>query len=120
MSRSWTTVAAVLIVLLVSGSCSSNTGTVSLLNNAEEPISRVTLTMSWGETLEATDLDPSEVATINYRVREGEYQVAVVFRSGKRLKTDGGYYIASGVDYQDQITVTSSEIQVTHKAVARR
>jgi len=119
MSCSWTTVVTLLLGLLVSVSCSSNTGTVSLFNKAEEPISRATLKMSWGETLEVTDLDPSEGATINYRVREGEYQVEVVFRSGKRLETDGGY-VASGVDYEDQITVTSSEIQLTHKPVARR
>lgn len=119
MSYSWTTVAAVLVALLLSVACGSHTGTVSVLNKAEEPISRATLNMSWGEKVEVTDLDPSESATLNYRVREGDYRVEVVFRSGKRLETDGGY-IASGVDYQDQITVTSSEIQLTHKAVARR
>jgi hypothetical protein len=75
----------------------------SLLNKAEEPISRATLKMSWGETLEVTDLDPSEGTTVNYRVREGEYHVEVVFRSGKRLEADGGY-VATGADYEDRVT----------------
>jgi hypothetical protein len=109
-----TAVAVALIALLVSVSCSSYTGTVSVLIKAEEPISRATITTSWGETVELTDLDPSEAATLSYRAREGEYQVEVVFRSGRRLKTDARYYTASGVNYEDQITVTSSEIQMTH------
>ena len=70
-------VVALLLTLLVSVSCSSNTGTVSLFNKAEEPISRATLTMSWGDTFDVINLDPSESATINYRVREGEYRVEV-------------------------------------------
>jgi hypothetical protein len=119
MSQSWTTVAAMLVALLMSVSCGTNTGTVSLLNKAEEPIDRATLNMSWGERVAVTDLDPSEAATLNYRVREGNYRVEVVFRSGKRLETDT-VYVTSGFDYQDQIAVTSSEIQVSHKPVDRR
>jgi len=69
--------------------------------------------MSWGETVEVTDLAPSKSATVNYRVREGGYSIEVVFRSGKRLQVDN-VYMASGVDYQDQITVTSSEIQLVN------
>lgn len=87
MSHSRTTVAAMLVALVASVSCSRNTGTVSLVNRADEPISRATLNMSWGETVEVTDVDPSETATMNYRVREGDYRVEVVFRSGKRLET---------------------------------
>jgi hypothetical protein len=119
MSHSSTTIAAVLVALVVSVSCGRNTGTATLVNKADEPISRATFTMSWGETLEVTDLDPAETATVNYRVREGDYRVDVVFRSGKRLET-AGVYVASGVDYQAQITVTSSEIQVSHKPVNSR
>lgn len=119
MRHSWKMVAALLVALLLSISCGSHTGTVSLLNKAEEPISRATLNMSWGERVEVTNLDPSEAITVNYRVREGDYYVEVVFRSGKRLKT-GSFYVASGVDYQDQIIVTSSEIQLSHKPVDSR
>lgn len=108
----------VLAALLVSISCGRNTGTVSLVNKSEEPISRTTFTMSWGETLEVTNLDPAEIATVNYRVREGDYRVEVVFRSGKRLHTEP-IYVTSGFDYQDQITVTASEIQLSHKPVAQ-
>jgi hypothetical protein len=86
LSSSSKTVVASLLGLLVSVSCSRYTGTVSLFNKAEEPISRATLKMSWGEILEVTDLAPSEGATIRYRVREGEYQVEVVFRSGNVLR----------------------------------
>ena len=56
---------------------------------------------------------------MTYRVREGDYRVEVVFRSGKRLQTDT-FYVTSGFDFQDQITVTSSEIQVSHKLVDSR
>jgi hypothetical protein len=75
--------------------------------------------MSWGETVQVTDLEPSRTATVNYRVREGGYSIEVVFRSGKRLRVDN-VYMTSGVDYQDQITVTSSEIQLVHTPIASR
>lgn len=73
--------------------------------------------MSWGEAFEVTDLGPSDIATMNYHVtKEGDYRVEVVFRSGKRLTTDT-YYVTPGFDYQDRITVTPSEIQLTHDPV---
>jgi hypothetical protein len=75
--------------------------------------------MSWGEKIGVTNLNPSDTATVTYRVREGDFRVDVVFRSGKRLKTDRAY-IATGVDYRDQITVTASEIQVVHVPVPSR
>jgi hypothetical protein len=113
-------IGTVLFMALVSVSCGASTGTVSLINKAEEQISRATLTMSWGETVEVINLGSSEVATMKYRVsREGDYRVEVVFRSGKRLVTDT-VYVTPGFDYHDQITVTSSEIQLTHKAVDPR
>jgi hypothetical protein len=116
MSQSGTAVIAVLVASLLSVSCGRNTGTVSLVNNADEPISRATLNMSWGEKVEVTNLDPSKTATVNYRVREGDFRVEVVFRSRKRLETDT-FYVTSGFDFEDQITVTSSGIQVSHKPV---
>lgn len=119
MRHSWAIVVAVLVALLLSVSCGRNKGTVSLVNKADEPISRATLNMSWGEKVEVTDLDPSKIATVHYRVREGDYRVEVVFRSGKRLTRDT-VYVTPGFDYQDQITVTGSEIQLTHTPMASR
>jgi hypothetical protein len=119
MRQAWTAVAAVLVALLLSVSCSRKTGTVSLLNKADEPIARATFNMSWGEKVEVTDVDPSKTATVTYPVREGDYRVEVVFRSGKRLET-GTFYVTSGFDFQDEITVTSSAIHVSHKPVDLR
>ena len=112
-------IATVLAAALFCSSCAAHTGTATVLNKAEEPISRATLTMSWGEKIDVTNLNPSGTATVTYRVREGDFRVEVVFRSGKRLDTDRAY-IATGVDYQDQITVTASEIQVVHVPVPSR
>jgi hypothetical protein len=109
----------VVATLLVSVSCGSNTGTVSLVNKAREPISRATLTMSWGDTLEVTNLDPAELATVKYRVREGNYRIEVAFGSGKHLNSDT-VYVASGFDYHDQVTVTESEIRLIHSPVDSR
>lgn len=109
----------VLAAALLCSSCAEHTGTATLLNKAEEPISLATLTMSWGEKIDVTNLNPSDSATVTYRVREGDVRVEVVFRSGKRLETDRAY-IATGVDYRDQITITASEIQVVHVPVPSR
>jgi hypothetical protein len=105
--------------MLLFVSCGSNIGTVSLVNKADEPISRATLDTSWGEKVEVANLDPSKTATMTYRVREGEYRVEVVFRSGKRL-TKETVYLTPGFDYQDEIAVTGSDIQLTHMPKANR
>ena len=63
-------VLAALVASLASVSCTRHTGTVSLVNNAKEPISRAVLSTSWGETVEVADLDPSESTVVGYRVRE--------------------------------------------------
>jgi hypothetical protein len=111
--RSCVRVGLLLSAALVIVTCGRSVGTVSLVNQAEEPISRATITMSWGETLEVRDLNPAGIATMNYDVREGDYRIEVVFRSGKRLTTDT-VYVTPGFSYQDRITVTPSEIQLTH------
>jgi hypothetical protein len=69
--------------------------------------------MSWGGKVELADLDPKKTATMSYRVREGDFRVEVVFRSEKRLSGDA-FYVTPGFNYKDQVTVTGSEIQVTH------
>ena len=109
-------VAFVAVALIAAVSCGSNTGTATVINKADEPIARAAVTMSWGETLEVAGLNPGDTATLTYRVREGDYRVEVVFRSGKRLESEG-MYVTTGVDYEDQIVVTSLEIQVSHLPV---
>lgn len=119
MTRRWA-VWALLLSALVSVSCGRNTGSVSVLNKAEEPIVKAKLATSWGETVEVTDVGTSEAKTLNYRVsKEGDYRVDVVFRSGKRLTTDT-VYVTPGFDYQDRIIVTPSEIQVSHAPVTAK
>jgi hypothetical protein len=94
-------------------------GSVSLLNKAQEPISRATLTTSWGQTIQAIDVEPSKSVELKYQVREGDYRVEVVFRSGKRLRTEA-VYVTTGFDYRDEIIVTPSEIQLSHKPISSR
>lgn len=76
--------------------------------------------MSWGETLEVTDLAPGKTAQVSYRGREGDYRVEVVFRSGRHLQMGEAPYVTTGIDFQDEIVVRSSEVQLlVHKPVNR-
>jgi hypothetical protein len=118
MNVSRTQIALVLWALLGAVACGSTKGTVSLVNRAEEPISRATIDVA-GQTLEITNLGPSETATRTFRVtKDSHYTVEVVFRSGKRLKKDDGY-VTPGFDFDDRIVVTEStlELQSTHRRV---
>jgi len=49
---------AALIALLLTASCTSNTGRVLLVNKSSEAISRATLVFSWGERIDVNDLAP--------------------------------------------------------------
>jgi hypothetical protein len=98
--------------LVFSASCGQGTGAISIVNQSQEHISTIAIVLP-GETIRVTDLEPREVADVTYRITaEGEYSVAVQFRSGKRLQTVGTY-ITSGVENQDQIVVTDAEIKIT-------
>jgi hypothetical protein len=102
------------LALLLVVSCRRNSGTMSLRNEAPEPIARATLITSWGERVEAANVGLLETATLSYRVREeGDVWVEVVFPSGKRLESDK-FYVTSGMDFQDEVVVTASEIRLRH------
>jgi hypothetical protein len=109
----------VLWMSLVSAACGSYAGTVTIINSADEPISLITFKMSSGETQTVMNLEPSSRVTITYRVPgDAGYSVEVVFLSGKRLMIDDTY-VTRGVDYQDQIIVTASEMKATRKIINR-
>lgn len=112
MSRTMVRVTVAVVALLVSMSCSRNTGSIAVLNNTQERISRVTVTTSWGEKFQVSDIDPSKAATVTYMVQEGDYRIEVAFQSGRRLRGSDARYVTSGLDFQDQVIVTSSEIRL--------
>jgi hypothetical protein len=115
MKRSRLKLAALLVLALASAVCSGTKGTISVVNNAEEPISRATIRVS-GQTLEIVNLGPSETATGSYAVtQDGHYAIEVVFLSGKRLNRETGHreigYIPSRFDLDDRIVITGSAIE---------
>lgn len=114
----WRQLWSAMVVCLSLVAC-TYTGTVSLSNNTQETISRATLHTSWGEEIEVTKLAPKEMSTLNYRVREGDYKVEVVFQSGRRFTSDTAY-VTPGFNYRDRITVTESGIRLTHTPMASR
>jgi hypothetical protein len=120
MRHALTALGAALMTLVLTASCTRNVGRVSIVNKSTETISRATLVFSWGERIDVSDLAPSHTATLTYRVREGDFRVEVVFRSGKRLTTNVVAYVTTGVDFLDEITVTDTDIRVRHTTVSEQ
>jgi hypothetical protein len=91
--------------------CSNHTGHLVVVNSAKEPIADVVVLVC-RQTIEAHDLQPGRKATGTVRVNcEGDYDVAVLFASGKRLHATTGY-VTSGIDFSSEIVVTDVEIKL--------
>jgi len=118
MKRTEICLCVALLTVISCVSCETNTGTVVVLNKANDMIARVVIKVS-GQELTISDLAPSQSSTATYQVRtEGHYSIDVEFRSGKHLQKELGY-ITSGFDVRDQILVTDSDIQISRIAAER-
>jgi hypothetical protein len=110
MKRSCLKLGAMLMFSLLSAVCGGRKGTISVVNEAEEPISRATVHVS-GQALEIVNLRPSETVSGSYPVtKDSHYTIEVVFLSGKRLTRETGY-ITSRSDVDDRIVIAGSAIE---------
>jgi hypothetical protein len=83
-----------------------------LINKADEPIVRATVAIC-GQTIELKDIQPGESVSGSYDVTsDSHYTIEIEFQSGKHLRKETGY-VTSGMDFQHEITVTGSDIDVT-------
>lgn len=93
-------------------SCTSNKGSFTLLNKTTEPIARATVAIC-GQTIELRAIQPNISGAGSYEVKcESHYTIQVDFQSGKRLLKEVGY-VTTGMDFQDKIVVTDSDIEIT-------
>jgi hypothetical protein len=110
MKKSCLTLGAMLMFSLFTAGCGGTTGTISVVNEAEEPILRAIVQVS-GQALEIVNLRPSETVTGSYPVtKDSHFTIDVVFMSGKRLNRETGY-ITSRSDFDDRIVIGGSAIE---------
>lgn len=103
---------AVTFVSLLLSSCTANSGSFSLVNRTNEPITRATVTVC-GQTIELKDIKPAKSAVGSYKVTsDSHYTVHIEFLSGKKLDKETGY-VTNGMDFRHEITVTDRDIEVT-------
>ncbi|GAC1469139.1 MAG: hypothetical protein PVSMB1_17720 [Gemmatimonadaceae bacterium] len=104
---------AVTIAALLLTSCTTNKGNFSLVNKAKEPITRASVAIC-GQTIELKDVQPNKSGAGSYEVTsDSHYTIQVEFQSGTKLKKETGY-VTHGMDFQHEITVTDSDIEITN------
>lgn len=117
MKRSVLGVAAIIVALFLI-SCTANKGSFTLLNKAKEPIARASVTIC-RQTIELKDIQLNTSAAGFYKVTgDSGYTIEVEFQSGKTLRKETGY-VTNGMDFQDEITVTDSDIEITDTKASR-
>ena len=108
-------VAATIAALFLT-SCTTNQGNFTLVNKAKEPIAHASVIIC-GQTIELKDIQPNKSAAGSYEVKsDSHYTIQIKFQSGKKLKKETGY-VTNGMDFQDEITVTDSDIEITASKV---
>lgn len=118
MKHSAYCIGAIIAALLVT-SCTTGKGNFSLINKAKEPIARALVTIC-GQTIELRNIDPSNSAAGSYHVKsDSHYTIEVEFQSGKKLRKETGY-VTNGMDFQHEISVTGSDIEITDSKVSRK
>lgn len=118
--RAFVFLVSAVLVLLALAACTTNDGTILLVNKAKEPISRVLVTVC-GQTIEVKNIQPTESAQGSYIVKsDSQYDITVEFQSGKRLQKEVGY-VTNGIDFHDEITITDTDIEIeaNHVPAAR-
>ena len=111
MKHSVLGISAAIVALLLT-SCTPNKGSFSLINNANEPIARASVTIC-SQTIEFKGIQPNKSAAGSYEVRsDSHYEIRIEFQSGKKLQKETGY-VTNGMDFQHEISVTNSDIAIT-------
>lgn len=112
-------VLSAVFAVIVTASCTANTGNFSLVNKAKEPIAHASVTVC-GQTIEMKGIQPTKSAQGSYKVKsDSHYDVKVEFQSGKKLQKEVGY-VTNGLDFQHEITVTDTDIEITDNKVKGR
>lgn len=112
-------VCAVMALLLVT-SCTTSKGRFVLINMAQEPIVYASVAICgktcW-QTIELNNIPPGGSAASDYDVKtDGRYVIVVEFQSGRKLRKEAGY-VSYGAEFEDEITVTGSSIEITGSEV---
>jgi hypothetical protein len=102
----------VLVLTSVLGSCTSNSGSITLANKSSEPIAHAEISIC-RQTLTIDDLAVGQEANRNYRVNcEDGYSVRVRFQSGREISNDDIGYVTGGMDFRHTLIVTDRELQI--------
>jgi len=110
-------VAATIAVLFLI-SCTNGKGSFSLVNKTKESIAGASVAIC-GQTIKLKDIQPNKSAAGFYKVTgDSGYTIEVEFQSGKTLRKETGY-VTNGVDFQHEIVVTDSDIEITDTKVSR-
>jgi hypothetical protein len=116
--RSFLTVACSALFVFVIVSCMANKGTVWVINNATEPISRCIVSIC-GQTIELRDILPTKSAEGFYKVKsDSHYDISIEFQSGRKLRKELGY-VTNGLDFHDRIVVTNTDIVLENRSTVR-
>lgn len=110
-------VATMAVLFLIS--CTNSKGSFSLVNKTDEPIARASVTIC-GQTIQLRDIQPNSNAVGSYEVKfDSHYTIQVEFQSGKTLQKEMGY-VTNGADFQHEIVVADSDIEITDTKVSSR
>jgi hypothetical protein len=99
------------LAILTVMSCSESKGSYSLTNVASEPIASASITVC-KQRREFRNVQPGHSVPGCYVVRaDDHFIIDIKFESGKTLRKESGY-VASGLDFQHEIVVTDSDVQL--------
>jgi hypothetical protein len=102
------------IVVGVLAACTPNEGRFVIKNNAAEPIVRASVLIC-GQTEHFEQIDVRQMKTGTYHVTtDSHYDVKVEFRSGRILERKLGY-VTNGLNFDDELTVSDADIEITSK-----
>ena len=84
----------------------------TFVNKSNQVIRRASVNVC-GQYFEYKDMQPEQGTSGNFKVScEGHYTIDVELRSGKKMHKEVGY-VTSGMNFKDEITVTSSDVHIT-------
>lgn len=107
------------LTFLIMAACTHNKGSFLLLNKSKESIARALVTVC-GQTIELKSIKPTNSASGSYEVKsDSHYDVRVEFDSGRKLRKEIGY-VTNGLDFNHEIVVTDTDIEITDSKIKVR